>query len=188
LLTKAVWGGLRVGWVRAPTPIAERLARLKALADLGSPVLNQALAARLLPKLTDLTAARVAASRERLDHLAGRLAARLPEWRWRIPDGGSALWIELPGTDARVFAQVALRHGVEVVPGAAMDMSGAHDSYVRLPFTFPTDVLTELVHRLSKAWTELQRHRSPPRGPRRTPSSEHSAAVSTQAARDQRAA
>jgi DNA-binding transcriptional MocR family regulator len=161
-LAKAVWGGLRVGWVRAPTPIAERLARLKALADLGSPVIDQALATRLLPRLTELTAARVAASRERLDHLAGLLAARLPEWRWRIPDGGSALWIELPGTDARVFAQVALRHGVEVVPGAAMDPSGAHDSYVRLPFTFPTDVLTELVHRLSKAWTELQRHGSAP--------------------------
>jgi hypothetical protein len=43
-----------------------------------------------------------------------------------------------------------------------MDMSGAHASYVRLPFTFTTDVLTELVHRLSKAWTELQRHGSPP--------------------------
>jgi DNA-binding transcriptional MocR family regulator len=91
-----------------------------------------------------VAAARVAVFRGRRDHLAGLLAERLPEWRWRIPDGGSALWIELPGTDAPVFAQVALRHGVEVVPGAAMDMSGAHDSYVRLPFTFPIDVFTEL--------------------------------------------
>jgi DNA-binding transcriptional MocR family regulator len=39
-LAKAVWAGLRVGWVRAPGAIAERLARLKALADLGSPVLG----------------------------------------------------------------------------------------------------------------------------------------------------
>jgi len=53
---------------------------------------------------------------------------------------------------------VALRHGVEVVPGALMDPSGAHDSYLRLPFTFPVDVLTELVERLRRAWTELQRH------------------------------
>jgi hypothetical protein len=54
-----------------------------------------------------------------------------------------------------------LRHGVEVVPGAAMDPSGAHDAYdtyIRLPFSFPDAVLTELVRRLSRAWTELQRH------------------------------
>jgi DNA-binding transcriptional MocR family regulator len=157
-LAKAVWAGLRIGWVRAPGEIAERLARLKALADLGSPVLDQALAARLLPRLPELTAARATSLRQRLDHLQALLGEHLPTWRWRLPDGGSALWIQLPGTDARIFAQVALRHGVEVVPGAAMDPSGAHDTFIRLPFTFPIEVLTELVHRLQRAWTELQRH------------------------------
>ena len=37
---------------------AERLARHKALADLGSPVIDQALTARLLPWLAELTSAR----------------------------------------------------------------------------------------------------------------------------------
>jgi DNA-binding transcriptional MocR family regulator len=163
-LAKAVWGGLRLGWVRAPGEVAERLARLKALADLGSPLLDQALAARLLPRLGELTAARVVTTSRRLDHLAALLTERLPDWRWRRPDGGSALWVQLPGADAAVFAQVALRHGVEVVPGAAMDASGAHDAYLRVPFTFPEPVLTELVERLARAWTELQRH-----GPTTTP-------------------
>jgi DNA-binding transcriptional MocR family regulator len=150
--------------VRAPGEVAERLARLKALADLGSPLLDQALAARLLPRLGELTAARVVTTSRRLDHLAALLTERLPDWRWRRPDGGSALWVQLPGADAAVFAQVALRHGVEVVPGAAMDASGAHDAYLRVPFTFPEPVLTELVERLARAWTELQRH-----GPTTTP-------------------
>lgn len=157
-LSKAVWGGLRIGWVRAPYEIIERLARLKALADLGSPILDQALAARLLPRLSELTAARVPALRQRLDRLTALLATRLPDWRWRVPDGGSALWIALPDIDARVFAQVALRHGVEVVPGANMDPSGAHDGFIRVPYTFDTDTLTELVRRLRAAWTDLQRH------------------------------
>ncbi|MGH3242207.1 MAG: PLP-dependent aminotransferase family protein, partial [Spirillospora sp.] len=39
-LAKSVWGGLRIGWVRAPAATIERLARHKALADLGSPVLD----------------------------------------------------------------------------------------------------------------------------------------------------
>jgi DNA-binding transcriptional MocR family regulator len=157
-LAKTVWGGLRIGWIRAPGQIADRLARLKARADLGGPLLDQALAARLLPRLAELQAARAATTRQRLDHLAALLAQQLPGWRWRTPDGGSALWVQLPGTDAATFAQVALRHGVEVVPGALMDPSGAHDSSLRLPFTFPVQVLTELVARLARAWTELQRH------------------------------
>jgi DNA-binding transcriptional MocR family regulator len=157
-LAKAVWGGLRLGWVRAPGEIADRLARYKARADLGSPLLDQALAVRLLPQLAELHAARVATTRQRLDHLAALLTEQLPSWHWRTPDGGSALWVQLPGTDTATFAQVALRHGVEVVPGALMDPSGTHDSYLRLPFTFPVDVLTELVERLRRAWTELQRH------------------------------
>ncbi|WP_225994242.1 hypothetical protein [Actinomadura rudentiformis] len=50
---------------------------------------------------------------------------------------------------------MALRHGVEVVPVANMDASGAHDSYLRLPYTFPPGVLTEVIARLTAAWTEL---------------------------------
>lgn len=157
-LAKAVWGGLRIGWVRASEETVERLARHKALADLGSPLLDQALAARLLPELPTLSTARAAALRARLDLVRSLLARHLPDWRWSTPDGGAALWIDLPGTDARVFAQVALRHGVEVVPGAAMDPDGTHDSYIRLPYAFPADLLTEAVRRLTAAWADLRRH------------------------------
>ncbi len=157
-LGKAVWGGLRIGWVRAPAAIIERLARRKAVADLGSPVLDQALAARLLPRLSELAARRSDELRGRLDLLERLLGEHLPRWRWQRPDGGSALWVQLPGADAAAYAQVALRHGVEVVPGSAMDPSGGHDSYLRLPFTFPPETLTQLVSRLAAAWSDLERH------------------------------
>jgi DNA-binding transcriptional MocR family regulator len=157
-LGKAVWGGLRIGWVRAPAAIIERLARRKALADLGSPVLDQALAARLLPRLSELTTRRSEYLRARLDLLEQLLGEHLPDWRWRRPDGGAALWVRLPHTDAGNYAQIALRHGVEVVPGSAMDPSGRHDSYLRLPFTFPPETLAQLVSRLAAAWSELERH------------------------------
>jgi DNA-binding transcriptional MocR family regulator len=163
-LSKAVWGGLRVGWVRASTPVAERLARHKALADLGSPVLDQALATRLLPRLPELTAARSDTARIRLRHLDELLRSRLPDWRWTDPDGGSALWIELPGTDAQVFTQVARRHGVELVAGRSTDPTGGHDAYIRLPFTYPIDLLTEVVDRLDRAWSDFTRHGAPPAG------------------------
>ncbi|TCN35771.1 DNA-binding transcriptional MocR family regulator [Kribbella orskensis] len=164
-VSKAVWGGLRIGWIRAPRPLAERLARHKALADLGSPVIDQALTARLLPRLTELTAARATAATERKRWMGRLLTERLPEWVWEEPEGGSALWIRLPDTDARVFAQVALRHGVEVVAGRAMDPTGEHDDYLRVPFSYPVDVMDDAVDRMARAWQELRRHGPPPAVP-----------------------
>lgn len=153
-LAKAVWGGLRIGWLRGPAPVVERLARLKALADLGSPLLDQALAVRLLPRVEDMRAARAVTLRAGLAGLEELLARQLPGWTWQRPDGGAALWTRLPsGADAAVFAQVALRYGVELVPGAMTDPSGAHDDRVRLPFTLPESGLADLVDRLSRAWT-----------------------------------
>lgn len=158
-LGKSVWGGLRTGWVRAPRHIVDRLARRKALADLGSPVLDQALAARLLPRIAELTARRSAELTERLALLELLLRRHLPDWSWTRPAGGSALWVRLPGgLDAGTFAQVALRHGVEIVPGSAMDPDGGHDDHLRIPFTFEPEVLTALVRGLVGAAEELARH------------------------------
>ncbi|MER6257118.1 PLP-dependent aminotransferase family protein [Streptomyces sp. NPDC001584] len=157
-LSKSVWGGLRVGWLRAEEPVAARFARHKALADLGTPVLDQAVAVRLLPRLAELEQAQARSAARRLRHLTGLLEQSLPDWRWEPPVGGSALWIELPEADAGAFAQVALRHEVEVVAGRTTDPSGRHDSFIRLPFTYPPDVLTEAVHRLTGAWSDFRRH------------------------------
>jgi DNA-binding transcriptional MocR family regulator len=161
-VSKAVWGGLRIGWIRASRPLAERLARHKALADLGSPVIDQALTARLLPRLAELTSARARVATARRKLMGQLLTERLPEWEWSEPEGGSALWIRLPDTDARVFAQVALRHGVEVVAGRAMDPTGEHDDHLRVPFAYPEPVLDDALDRLSRAWQELRRHGPPP--------------------------
>jgi DNA-binding transcriptional MocR family regulator len=157
-LSKGIWGGLRVGWVRAGAPVIERLARRKALADLGGPLLDQALAVRLLPALDRIVAGRQAEFAAQLARAEAMLTAWLPEWRWRRPDGGTAVWVELPGADAAAFAQVALRHGVEVIPGSTMDVRRRHDSFLRMPVTFPPELLDELGGRLARAWADLRRH------------------------------
>lgn len=74
------------------------------------------------------------------------------------------LWVQLPaGTDARLYAQVALRHGAEVIPGATMDATGAHDDHIRIPYSFAPETATALVDRLSAAWTALSRSSGHPR-------------------------
>jgi hypothetical protein len=49
-LSKLFWGGLRIGWLRAPKPMISFLARAKAVEDLGTSVLAQVLAVRLLER------------------------------------------------------------------------------------------------------------------------------------------
>lgn len=154
-LSKALWAGLRVGWIRASTGDIERLGYLKANADMGTPLLDQAIARRLLEDLPTLAADRTAVARERLEHITGLLRAELPDWEWPAPTGGTALWIRLSGLDASVFAQVALRHGVEVTPGRETDPTGAWDDHLRLPFTFAPATMAEAVRRLAAAYADL---------------------------------
>jgi len=157
-LGKIVWAGLRTGWVRGPVTIIERLARRKVLADLGGPLLDQAIAARLLPRLNDIRAANHATILQRLDLLERLLRSQLPSWRWRRPDGGLSLWIQIPGVDIDAFAQVALRHGVEIVPGTAMDDADRFREFFRFPYGYPPEVLENAVARLARAYADLTRN------------------------------
>ncbi|MCY9782602.1 PLP-dependent aminotransferase family protein [Nocardiopsis sp. EMB25] len=159
-LSKVGWAGLRLGWLRAPSEIALRLSRRKVLADLGSPLLEQAVAVRLLPRYDRLAAERSAQLARALDHMEGLLRESMPTWAWRRPAGGAALWVRLPGVNAREFAQVALSHDVELVPGHMMSAGGEDrfSEYFRLPFAYDEATSEELVWRLGRAWRELDRH------------------------------
>lgn len=159
-LSKVGWAGLRVGWLRAPAEMALRLSRRKVLADLASPLLDQAVAVRLLDRYAELAHQRSTELQGALEHMEQLLRRDLPGWEWETPEGGAALWVHLPGVNARSFAQVALCHDVELVPGPVMSASGddRHAEYFRLPFAYDRATREELVWRLARAWRELDRH------------------------------
>ncbi|NUW31499.1 PLP-dependent aminotransferase family protein [Nonomuraea sp. SMC257] len=160
-LSKVVWGGLRVGWVRAPAPLVSRLARLRAVHDLGGEVLGQVAAAALLRRLPEIRPARVRELREGHDHLCAELAARLPSWSFERATGGQTIWVRIPRGDADSFAQVALRHGVAVPPGRSFDPLGGHAEYMRLHFLFPREELSRAVSGLAAAWDAYDGTRGP---------------------------
>jgi DNA-binding transcriptional MocR family regulator len=155
-LSKMVWPGLRMGWVRAPEPLIERLARLKSANDLGSPLLTQAIAVRLLGVIDEVRRLRRQELRPRRELMADLLHEHLPDWHFRVPAGGLFFWVKLPAGDSREFAQVALRHGVLVLPGPAMSAAEQHPAYLRLPFLAETKALRAGVRRLAAAWREYQ--------------------------------
>jgi len=155
-LSKLIWAGLRIGWIRAPEPIIQRLARLKSATDLGSPLLTQRIAVQLLGAMDDFRKMRRLQLKPRLDLLISLLTDHLPDWTFRIPTGGLFLWVTLPSGDSREFAQVAARHGVIILPGPLMSCSEEHARCVRLPFLADPETLNRGVVRLASAWRDYR--------------------------------
>jgi DNA-binding transcriptional MocR family regulator len=155
-ISKIVWGGLRVGWLRAARSIIEPLTRLKGLSDLGSSVPSQLVAATLVDRLDDLKATRLPEIRRRRDAFVDELRAHLPEWRFDVPDGGLALWVDI-GVDANEFASVAAGFGVGVLAGTASSADGSHTTHLRLGYGLAPDRLVEGVRRLAAAWQSRNR-------------------------------
>jgi DNA-binding transcriptional MocR family regulator len=155
-LSKLAWPGLRIGWVRAPEPVIERLARVRSANDLGSPLLTQAIAVRLLAAMDQIRHLRRLQLKPRRDLMAKLLREALPDWKFRVPAGGLFLWVKLPAGDSREFAQVALRHGALILPGPAMSTAEQHAQFIRLPFLAEEETLRAGVRGLTGAWREYQ--------------------------------
>jgi DNA-binding transcriptional MocR family regulator len=151
-LSKLFWGGLRIGWIRASEALLTRIAKRKIMADLGGSLLSQVAAVALLAKADEMRERRRREMRERCDWLTKLLARHLPEWSFAPPSGGLTLWVRLPRGDADEFAQVALRHGVSVVPGSLASPDGASSDHLRLPFVLDKGPMEEGILRLARAW------------------------------------
>ncbi|MEU2349498.1 PLP-dependent aminotransferase family protein [Modestobacter sp. NPDC049651] len=149
---KAFWAGLRIGWVRAEPELLSRIAQVRGTVDLGSPVLEQLVAARLLAQADVLVAERVAMLRAGRDALLDALARELPGWRVTRPRAGAALWVHLPVPGSTRLAAHALDLGLRVTPGPRFTVDGTADRWLRLPFTAAVDAVGPLVGTLRLAW------------------------------------
>jgi DNA-binding transcriptional MocR family regulator len=153
--SKSLWGGLRVGWIRSPLALVERLVGARVALDLGSPVYEQLVTTRLLERRHELWVTHRDRLRAQRDALAAAVGDRLPGWRFRLPPGGLSLWCELPTGrrgGASALAAEAERRGVVVSPGPVFGVDGGFDSFVRIPYTRPEDELRDAVDRLAEAW------------------------------------
>jgi DNA-binding transcriptional MocR family regulator len=160
-MSKAYWGGLRIGWVRAAAPLVQRLAALRVGVDMSSPVLEQLVAVRLLDRAAEIVPARRAQLVIRRDTLVGALRELLPEWRFRAPAGGVALWAELDGPISSALSRAAEDVGVRLAPGPRFGLDGTLERFLRLPFTLAPDDLTEAVRRIASIRHDLDRAARP---------------------------
>lgn len=152
--SKIFWGGLRVGWIRAPRSMVQAIVHSRIALDLGTAPLEQLVTARLLadPSVGARQRERLA---EQCDHLRAALAERLPSWDAPRPAGGQALWVRLPAEASLRLATNADRFGLLLTPGSQFFPDGGGERRIRLPYTLPVDTLTEAVDRLAALWSEV---------------------------------
>ncbi len=151
-LSKLFWAGLRVGWVRSPDSWHARMLSTKTVADMGTSPITQLLGGKLLRNRDAVLRERRQQLRQRRDLMCGLLAEQLPSWTWQRPTGGLSIWAQLPAGNADEFAEVALRHGVAVVPGPSLSVDSGNRRYVRLSYAAEPEAIALGVPRLAEAW------------------------------------
>lgn len=150
-VSKEFWGGLRVGWIRAPLSMVPALVAARVQIDLGSSLFDQLVVAELLRSHPDGMAGRREHLRAQRDALVDALREHLPEWRFRVPTGGLALWVQLHSGSATRLSAAAEKLGVVTAPGPLFTVEGGADSWLRLPFTRPLPDLESAVLKLAEA-------------------------------------
>ena len=151
-LGKTVWGGLRIGWVRAEVPLIDRLVAARPPRDLGTPELEQAIAVRVLERFPEVIAHRSDLLREGRDALVESLRTQLPAWRVPDVEGGVALWTEMDAPLSAALVLAARAGGVHLSAGSRFAVDGTHDRHLRIPFTAPAADLRRAVAVLADVW------------------------------------
>lgn len=152
---KSYWGGLRIGWIRAPRRLVSTLMSAWASLGMGAPPLEQLVVAELIKRESEIAPFRQELLHTRRNRLGTTLNEMLPDWRFSIPSGGLALWVDLPTSTSTALVDAAAREGLVISAGPRFYVGGGGERKLRLPFVEPPDILDMAVDRLAAAWQKL---------------------------------
>ncbi len=158
-VSKLYWGGLRVGWIRAPRDLVPRIVAARVRLDLGGSLFDQLVVLDLMDQPELLPRRREDLRRQR-DALAAAVDEYLPDWRYRLPGGGLSLWLRMPAGSATRYAARMERHGVLLAPGPVFSVEGGADRWLRLPYARREAELVLAVQRMAEAWAGGQEQRA----------------------------
>lgn len=154
---KTVWGGIRVGWIRADRGIIHKLVRARSAGDLGTPVLEQLLVKNLLDDFDSVLQTRRGQLRAGRDHLVAALKENFPEWSVPRVHGGLTLWVGLGYPVSSHLTLAARNEGLLLAAGPRFGIDGAFERFLRVPFSYTADETDRAVAALSAAWHSLSR-------------------------------
>jgi DNA-binding transcriptional MocR family regulator len=168
---KTVWGGVRIGWIRADRTVIQRLARERSSTDLGTPLLEQLIVLNLLRDYDAILEVRRSYLREGRDRLERMLAQRIPEWTVPRASGGLTAWVNLGHPVSSQLALAARNEGLIIAAGPRFGVDGAFERFIRIPFSYSAAETDRGVDALAAAWATVQRQ------PQSNPSADLSASV-----------
>jgi DNA-binding transcriptional MocR family regulator len=154
--SKLLWGGLRIGWIRASREVLDRVTGLRLASDLGTPVWEQLVAGQLVARADEVVEERRIQLLERRDVLYQGLKRHLPDWE--LPPelhGGLAAWTRLPAPVSSQLTLAARAAGLHVTAGPRFGADGAYERHIRLPLTAEPDDLTRAVELLGALWPSV---------------------------------
>ncbi len=152
---KSIWGGVRLGWIRADRDLITRFAHARLAGDLGSPILEQLVLLRLLEQYDRVLDARRADLRTGHALLTTEIARRFPTWNVPVVEGGLSLWVNLGQPVSSQLALAARSEGVLVGAGPRFAVDGAFERFLRLPFCLPTETTLAALDPLERAWKRV---------------------------------
>ncbi len=152
---KSIWGGVRLGWIRADRETITRLSLARLAGDLGSPVLEQLVLLRLLDSYDRVLDARREQLRTGHALMVAELAHRFPTWSVPHVDGGLSLWVNLGAPVSSQLALAARAEGLLVGAGPRFGLDGAFERFIRLPFCHPAEVTLPALDLLQRAWNRV---------------------------------
>ncbi len=138
-VSKVGFPGLRVGWVVAPRLLIKHLHALKQRSDLHGNLLAQAALADfarqgLLHKHIQRCRRSYAQRRDAMLQALQKFFPR--DSSWTVPEGGMAIWVQLPESVNASELQVHARsRGIYFTPGPRFYATGARANTLRLSFT-----------------------------------------------------
>nr|WP_315267095.1 PLP-dependent aminotransferase family protein [Microbacterium lemovicicum] len=154
---KTVWGGLRVGWIRADGALIRRLAAARSTHDLGTPEFEQSIVTELFPRMPEIVAQRSHVLRQGRDALVAALGRELPEWSVPHVHGGVSLWVGLDEPLSAAVVMEARSRGLLLSAGPRFSVDGGHDRHLRIPFTAAPESLERSAEILAASWDRVRR-------------------------------
>lgn len=152
---KTVWGGLRVGWIRAEQALIQRLARNRLAGDLGTPILEQLVVTHVLDDYETVLKTRREQLRAGRDHLVSALTRSFPEWSVPLAGGGLTTWVNLGAPVSSQLTLAARAEGLAVTAGPRFGIDGAFERHLRIPHSYSPAETDRAVAALRAAWDSL---------------------------------
>lgn len=154
---KTVWGGVRIGWIRAERPLIQKLTRARSAGDLGTPALEQLVVKNLFEQYDSILETRREQLRAGRDHLEAALAAAFPGWRVPRPEGGLTTWVNLGAPVSSQLTLAARNEGLLLAAGPRFGIDGAFERFLRIPFGHTAEETDRAITALGAAWGTLSR-------------------------------